>query len=62
MTEKQAVSDLKAELAKVKREAHLAREAAEKAMAASYDRGVRDTEVKLTEPLYAGNTSPCLGV
>ena len=49
MTEKQAVSDLKAELAKVKGEARLAREAAEKAVATSYDRGVRDTEVRLTE-------------
>ena len=27
----------------------MAREAAEKAVAASYDRGVRDTEVRLTE-------------
>ena len=49
MTEKQAVSDLKAELAKVKGEARLAREAAEKAVAASYDRGVKDTEVRLAE-------------
>ena len=49
MTEKQAVSDLKAELAKVKGEARLARKAAEKAVATSYDRGVRDTEVRLTE-------------
>ena len=46
MTEKQAVSNLKAELAKVKGKAHLAREAAEKAVATSYDRGVRDTEVR----------------
>ena len=49
MTEKQAVANLKAELAKVKEEARLAREAAEKAVAASYDRGVRDTEIRLTE-------------
>ena len=49
VTEKQAVSDLKAELAKVKGEARLAREAAEKAVAASYDRGVKDTEVRLAE-------------
>ena len=37
MTEKQAVSDLKAELAKFKGEARLAREAAEKVVATSYD-------------------------
>ena len=49
MTEKQTVSNLKAELAKVKEEAHLAREAAKKAVATSYDRGVRDTEIRLTE-------------
>ena len=49
VTEKQAVSNLKAELAKVKEEAHLAREAAEKVVAISYDRGVRDTEIRLTE-------------
>lgn len=49
MTEKQAISDLKSELAKVKGEARLAREAAEKAVAASYDRGVKDTEAKLAE-------------
>ena len=48
-TEKQVVSDLKSELAKVKGEARLAREAAEKAVAASYDRGVKDTEVRLAE-------------
>ena len=49
-TEKQAV---KAELAKVKDEAHLAREAAEKAVATSYDREVRDTEIRLTEEVAA---------
>ena len=48
-TEKQAVSDLKAELAKVKGEARLAKEAAEKAVAASYDRRVKDTEDRLAE-------------
>ena len=53
MTEKQAVSDLKAELAKVKGEARLAREAAEKAVAASYDRRVKDTEVRLAEEVAA---------
>ena len=53
MTEKQAVSDLKTELVKVKDEARLAREAAEKAVATSYDRGVRDTEVRLTEEVAA---------
>ena len=49
MTEKQAVSDLKVELAKVKGEARLAKEVAEKAVAASYERGVKDTEVRLAE-------------
>ena len=53
MTEKQAVLDLKAELAKVKGEARLAREAAEKAVAASYDHGVKDTEVRLAEEVAA---------
>ena len=52
-TEQQAVSTLKAELARTKEEARLAREAAEKAVAASYDRGVRDTEVRLTEEVAA---------
>ena len=53
MTEKQAVSDFKAELAKVKGEARLAREAVEKAVAASYDRGVKDTEVRLAKEVAA---------
>ena len=53
VTEKQAVSNLKAELAKVKEEARLAREAAVKAVATSYDRGVRDTEIRLTEEVAA---------
>ena len=52
-TEKQAVSDLRAELAKVKEVARVAREAAEKAVAASYDHGVRDTEIRLTEEVAA---------
>ena len=47
------VSDLKAELAKVKGEARLAREAAEKAVATSYDLGVRDTKVRLAEEVAA---------
>ena len=53
MTEKQAVLNFKVELAKVKEEAHLAREAAEKAVATSYDRGVRDTKIRLTEEVSA---------
>ena len=48
-TEKQMVSDLKAELSKAKEAARLAREAAEAAVAASYERGVADTEARLTE-------------
>ena len=51
--EQQAVSTLKVELARTKEEARLAREAAEKAMAASYDRGVHDTEVRLAEEVAA---------
>jgi len=52
-TEKQTVSDLKAELAKVKEAARVAREAAETAVATSYDRGVRDMEIRLTEEVAA---------
>ena len=47
--EQQVVSTLKAELARTKEEARLAREAAEKAVATSYDREVHDTEVRLAE-------------
>ena len=43
------VSNLKAELSKAKEAARVAREAAEAAMATSYERGVRDTEARLTE-------------
>ncbi|XP_050264240.1 stress response protein NST1-like [Quercus robur] len=49
--EQQAVSELKAKLAKAKEEARLSREAAEKAVAASYERGVHDTEERLTEEI-----------
>ena len=48
-TEKQMVSDLKAELSKAKEAARLAREAAEAAVVTSYERGVADTEARLTE-------------
>ena len=48
-TEKQMVLDLKAELSKTKEEARLAREAAEAAVATSYERGVADTEARLTD-------------
>ena len=48
-TEKQMVLDLKAELSKTKEAARLAREAAEAAVAASYERGVVDIEARLTE-------------
>ena len=50
-TEKQMVSDLKAELSKTKEAARLSREAAEAAVAASYKRGVADTEARLTEEM-----------
>ena len=48
-TESQMVSDLKAELSKAKEAAHLAREATEAAVAASYERRVADTEARLIE-------------
>ena len=48
-TEKQMVSDLKAQLLQAKEVASLAREVAEAAVAASYERGVKDTEARLTE-------------
>ena len=48
-TEKQRVSDLKAELSKAKEAARVAREAAEATVATSYKRGVTDTEARLTE-------------
>ena len=43
------VSDLKAQLLQTKEAARLAREAAKAAVATSYERGVVDTEVRLTE-------------
>ena len=49
MTEKQMVSDLKAQLQQAKEAACLAREVAEAVVAASYERGVKDTEARLTE-------------
>ena len=48
-TEKQMVSDLKAELSKAKKAARVAREVAEAAVATSYERGVTDTEARLTK-------------
>ena len=48
-TEKQMVSDLKAELSKAKEVARMAREVAEVMVATSYERGVTDTKAKLTE-------------
>ena len=51
--EKQMVSDLKAQLLQAKETARLAREAVEAAMAASYERGVADTEARLTEEVAA---------
>ena len=50
-TEKQMVSDLKAQLLQAKEVARLAREAAEAAMAAFYERGVKDTEARLIEEM-----------
>ena len=48
-TEKQMVSDLKAQLLQAKEAARLARGAAEAAVAACYERRVTDTEARLTE-------------
>ena len=48
-TERQLVSDLKAQLLQAKEAACLAREAAEAEVAASYERGVMDTKARLTE-------------
>ena len=45
------VSDLKAKLSKAKEAARLAREVAEAVVAASYKRGVADTEARLTEEM-----------
>ena len=64
------VLDLKAELSKVKEAARLAREAVEAAVAASYERGVADTEARLTEEVatvcrdyiamsWGGGLGPC---
>ena len=52
-TKKQMVSDVKAKLIKTKEAARLAREAVEAAMATSYERGVADTEARLTEEVAA---------
>ena len=48
-TEKQAVLDLKAQLQRAEGAAWVAREVAEATVKASYERGVLDTEVRLTE-------------
>ena len=48
-TEKQMVLDLNAQLQQAKEAAQVAREVAEVTVAASYERGVKDTEVRLTE-------------
>ena len=50
-TQKQMVIDLKVELQKTKEEAQLAKEAAEAEKKASYQLGVEETEVRLTEEL-----------
>ena len=49
--EKQYVLDLMVELQRAKDEAHVAREAAEAAMKASYERGVHDTKARLFEEM-----------
>ena len=52
-TEKQMVSDLKAQLLQAKEVARLAREAAEATVVASYECRVADTEARLTEEVAA---------
>jgi len=52
-TLKQMVSDLKAQLLQVKEAARFAREAVEATVVASYERGVADTEARLTEEVAA---------
>ena len=52
-TEKQMVSDLKAQLLQTKEVARLAREATKVAVATSYEREVVDTEARLTEEVAA---------
>ena len=52
-TEKQMVSDLKAQLLQEKEAARLAREAVEAAVAASYERGVANNKARLTEEVAA---------
>ena len=47
--EKQTILDLKAQLQQAKEAARLARKAAEATVAASYERGVKDTKARLTE-------------
>ena len=47
------VSDLKAQLLQAKKAARLARETAEAAVATSNERGVADTEARLTEEVAA---------
>ena len=48
-TERQLVSDLKAELKKAKDTARVAREAVEATVKASYEHGVWNTETRLAE-------------
>ena len=48
-TKKQTVLDLRAELQKAKDVARVAREAAEAAVKASYERGVLDMETRLSK-------------
>ena len=48
-TKKQTVLDLKMQLQQAKEAARVVREAAEAAVTASYKRGVKDTEARLTE-------------
>jgi len=52
-TKKQMVSDLKAQLLQAKEVARLAREVAEAMVATSYERGVANTKVRLTEEVAA---------
>jgi len=59
-TEKQNILDLKVELQKAKDAARVAREAIEAAVAASYERGVLDTEARLVEEVAAVCKDYCI--
>ena len=58
--EKQSVLDLKAELQKTKDATRVAREDAEAAVKASYERGVQDTETRLVKEVVVVCRDYCI--